>query len=155
MPVQVSAEGEAVALLENIAAGSNLSDLAMLAVDETGKPAEAGTAGKMQLSWTRGAKRMKLADEATPLPNLEVCLRRKVLNDDLSLTLLPVDPGHLYEIVLKPLNYHRFTEMLPVLLVLAFQKFCEDSAQLPMRWTSLGSEGALGVSGQANYTDRV
>ena len=86
--MQISEDGEAFALIEDIPAGSMLSNLSFVCTDETGKPAEAGTSGKVQVSWTRGAKRVKLGEEATKLPDLQVALF--LLQNQIFLQMWPI-----------------------------------------------------------------
>lgn len=72
--LQVTEDGEVIAVIEGVPAGGALSDLAVLCSDETGKPAQPGTAGKLQVSWTRGTKKVKLGEEPMQLPDLQVTI---------------------------------------------------------------------------------
>ena len=64
--------GERVALVEGVEAGSVLENLAFYCADEVGRPAATGTAGKVQVSWTRGSKKVRLQDGPLALPGIQV-----------------------------------------------------------------------------------
>lgn len=59
-------------MLEGVKAGSLVQGLAFQCLDEAGRLAEAGTAGKVQVSWSRGTKKVKLQDQASTLPDIQV-----------------------------------------------------------------------------------
>ena len=65
-------EGERVAVIEGVEAGSRLPHLAFICVDEAGRPAEAGVTGKVQVSWSRGTKKVCLGQEPLKLPDIQV-----------------------------------------------------------------------------------
>jgi len=66
-------EGSAssMAVIEGVEAGSVLKGLTFQCLDEAGRPAEAGTPFKLQVSWSRGAKKQELKDHPMPLPSLQ------------------------------------------------------------------------------------
>ena len=72
--MQASAESStaSAAVLEGVEAGSLVQGLAFQCLDEAGRLAEAGTAGKVQVSWSRGTKKVKLQDQASTLPDIQV-----------------------------------------------------------------------------------
>lgn len=61
-----------MAVIEGVEAGSVLKDLTFQCLDEAGRPAEGGTEGKLQVSWSRGTKKVKLQETPSPLPGLQV-----------------------------------------------------------------------------------
>lgn len=61
-------------MLEGVEAGSLLQGLAFQCLDEAGRLAEAGTAGKVQVSWSRGTKKVKLQEQPLTLPDFQVLL---------------------------------------------------------------------------------
>ena len=61
-----------VALLEGAEAGSTIMGLAFQCLDEAGRLAEIGTPGKVQVSWSRGTKKVKLQDQPLALPDIQV-----------------------------------------------------------------------------------
>ena len=65
-------EGERRAVIEGVEAGSQLPHLAFMCVDEVGRPAEAGLTGKVQVSWSRGTKKVRLGQEPLQLPDIQV-----------------------------------------------------------------------------------
>ena len=62
-------------VLEGVEAGSVVTGLAFACLDEAGRPAEAGTPGKVQVSWSRGTKKVRLEDQPLPLPDIQVMWR--------------------------------------------------------------------------------
>ena len=61
-----------VAVLDNVEAGSLIQGLAFQCLDEAGRLAEASTAGKVQVSWSRGTKKVKLQNQPLGLPDIQV-----------------------------------------------------------------------------------
>jgi hypothetical protein len=60
-----------VAVIEGVEAGSVLQGLSFHCLDEIGRPAEAGTAGKVQVSWSRGSKKLQLKESPLALPDIQ------------------------------------------------------------------------------------
>ena len=58
-------------MIEGVEAGSLLEGLAFQCLDEAGRPAETGTPFKLQVSWSRGAKKLQLKEHPMPLPPLQ------------------------------------------------------------------------------------
>lgn len=67
------AEEGPVALLPPAAAGCKVEGLTFLCVDGSGRPTAEGVQGKVQASWSRGSKKVKLLQTAMKLPDLQVC----------------------------------------------------------------------------------
>ena len=59
-------------LIENVAAGSVLSDLGFFCRDEAEQPVHGGVLGKVQLSWSRGSKNVVLEEGIVCLPDMQV-----------------------------------------------------------------------------------
>lgn len=72
--VQEVTEGEGLAaVLRGATAGSAISGLTCICLDEAGRPATTGLAGKLRCSWAkRHSKKATLSDQPTPLPDLVV-----------------------------------------------------------------------------------
>ena len=70
-----SEEGTAIHVLEDIIAGSEVTGLSFVPVTEDGRHAGHGMRGKTVTSWSNGAKKIKISDDATPqpLPTMKVC----------------------------------------------------------------------------------
>ena len=64
--------GATAAVLEDVPAGSLVQGLAFQCLDEAGRLAEIGTPGKVQVSWSRGTKKVKLQDQPLALPDIQV-----------------------------------------------------------------------------------
>lgn len=59
-------------VIDNIAAGSVLSDLGFFCRDEAEQPVHGGILGKVQLSWSRGSKNVVLEEGIVCLPDMPV-----------------------------------------------------------------------------------
>ncbi|GLC56261.1 hypothetical protein PLESTB_001085700 [Pleodorina starrii] len=63
-----SASGDGlVALLRDVPAGTQLCGLSLALLDEGGRPAEPGFKGKLQVSWSKGSKKVKVTEEGSRL----------------------------------------------------------------------------------------
>lgn len=63
-----------VVIIDNVPAGSVLSDLGFFCLDEAQQPVHGGTLGKVQLSWSRGSKNVVLEEGIVCLPDMPVSL---------------------------------------------------------------------------------
>ena len=72
MSQEAAGEEGPLAVLDPVAAGASIEALSFLCVDQAGRPAAVGAAGKVQVSWTRGSKKVKLRDSPMPLPAVAV-----------------------------------------------------------------------------------
>ncbi|KAL3158051.1 hypothetical protein ABBQ32_011660 [Trebouxia sp. C0010 RCD-2024] len=61
-----------VVIIENVPAGSVLSDLGFFCLDEAQQPVHGGILGKVQLSWSRGSKNVVLEEGIVCLPDMPV-----------------------------------------------------------------------------------
>lgn len=61
-------------IIENVPAGSVLSDLGFFCLDEAQQPVHGGILGKVQLSWSRGSKNVVLEEGIVCLPDMPVSL---------------------------------------------------------------------------------
>ena len=59
-------------VIENVPAGSVLSDLGFFCRDEAQQPVHGGILGKVQLSWSRGSKNVVLEEGIVCLPDMPV-----------------------------------------------------------------------------------
>lgn len=59
------------AVLEGAQAGTVIRGLSFQCLDEAGRLAKEGTLGKVQVSWSRGTKKVKLQSQPLPLPNIQ------------------------------------------------------------------------------------
>lgn len=59
-------------VVENVPAGSVLSDLGFFCRDEAHQPVHGGILGKVQLSWSRGSKNVVLEEGIVCLPDMPV-----------------------------------------------------------------------------------
>jgi len=67
-------EAETVFAVEEVAAGGELSGLAIQCLDAAGRPVPEGTPGKVRATWIQGTKKMKYgADGTFGLLNIRVC----------------------------------------------------------------------------------
>ncbi|GIL94923.1 hypothetical protein Vretimale_1033 [Volvox reticuliferus] len=67
-----------VAILRNVPAGSHLNGLSLALLDEGGRPAEPGFKGKLQVSWTKGNKKVKVAEKGSQLELPPLPVREQV-----------------------------------------------------------------------------
>lgn len=67
-------------VIENVPAGSVLSDLGFFCRDEAQQPVHGGTLGKVQLSWSRGSKNVVLEEGIVCLPDMPVSWTSQVLS---------------------------------------------------------------------------
>ena len=63
-----------VVIIDNVPAGSVLSDLGFFCLDEAQQPVHGGILGKVQLSWSRGSKNVVLEEGIVCLPDMPVSL---------------------------------------------------------------------------------
>lgn len=68
-----------VVVIENIPAGSVVSDLGFFCRDEAQQPVHGSTLGKVQLSWSRGSKNVVLEEGIVCLPDMPVSCPSPVL----------------------------------------------------------------------------
>ncbi|GLI61005.1 hypothetical protein VaNZ11_003267, partial [Volvox africanus] len=74
-----SATGDGlVAILRNVPAGSHLNGLSLGLLDEGGRPAEPGFKGKLQVSWNKGNKRVKVTEQGSQLELPPLPVREQV-----------------------------------------------------------------------------
>lgn len=59
-------------VIQNVPAGSVLSDLGFFCRDEAHQPVHGGILGKVQLSWSRGSKNVVLEEGIVCLPDMPV-----------------------------------------------------------------------------------
>ncbi|EFJ52379.1 hypothetical protein VOLCADRAFT_86759 [Volvox carteri f. nagariensis] len=74
-----SATGDGlVAVLRNVSAGSQLRGLLLTLLDEGGRPAVPGFKGKLQVSWSKGSKKVKVTEEGSRLELPPLAVRDQV-----------------------------------------------------------------------------